>query len=438
MTGDIIQVPDALKNDYLFLRLLGEGSCGRTWLAKELRSGSEVAIKELKFYNNFKQLDLFKRESETLKTIDVRGIPKYYKNVDATSLNGANYLIQEYIPYPSLQSLLDSGRIFSEREVLDILYGIGKILYELQNRYSPPVLHRDIKPSNILYNDMQRDIEVYLIDFGSVANPQKQSEFSTVAGTYGYMAPEQLMGESRIQSDYYALGATAVHLLCGVSPYDIPHEVFKMQFEGVFEAKRIRISTHFLVLLQSMLAPDISKRPMDAAVLLTAIRNVMDGKPPFDVPVPVKTSSLWHKIQNFFADPYKDVIDKNHLATTTGYIQSIRWYANQYLFEYTFEVSSESYVGFAIVKSKKYKIFPDTQIRFSQNNATSLAIPDQCEVTCSTVTPEHVNYLSAQTIYLSDRLYQQYKSLVEEKTDDVRANDEKQTLEQSLGHRDLL
>ena len=387
-------------------------------MAKDLRSGAEVAIKELKFYNNFKQLDLFQRESETLKTIDVRGIPKYYKNVDATSLNGANYLIQEYIPYPSLQSLLDSGRIFSEREVLDILYGIGKILYELQNRYAPPVLHRDIKPSNILYNDMQRDIEVYLIDFGAVANPQKQSESSTVAGTYGYMAPEQLMGESRIQSDYYALGATAVHLLCGVSPYDIPHEVFKMQFEGVFEAKRIRISTHVLVLLQSMLAPDVSKRPKDAAVLLTAIRNIMDGKPPFDAPVPVKSSGLLRKIQSFFSDPYTDSIDKTRLATAKGYIQSIRWHGNQYLFEYTFEDSCKSYVGFAIVNSKRYTVLPEEQLRFSPQNAISLAIPDQCEVTYSIVTPAHVNYLRAQTIYLSDSLFQQYKSLVEGMSDD--------------------
>ncbi len=403
MNSDCLQVPDVLKKDYIYLRLLGEGSCGRTWLAKDLRSGEEVAVKELKFYDNYKQVDLFLRESETLKTIDVRGVPKYYKNVNAAVTNATSYLIQEYIPYPSLQSLLEQGRKFSDREVLDILCGIGKILYELQNRYTPPILHRDIKPSNILYNDMHGRVEVYLIDFGSVANPQKQSESSTVAGTFGYMAPEQLMGESRIQSDFYALGATAVHLLCGVPPYEISHDVFSMEFETVFAEKNIRISPQFIALLRSLLAPEISKRPADAAVLLTAIRNVMEERSPFETAVPVKAPGLLRRL--FRANMDNSLTPQ---ATAKGHIQAVCRHYNKYVFEYTFEEPTNTWIGFADICSEKYTILPEKELRFSNRNVSALEIPDQCEVTYAKNNPGYFNFLKPQTIYLSDRIYTQY------------------------------
>lgn len=153
--------PEVLRHDYIYLRLLGEGANGRTWLAQEILTGNEVAIKELKFYDNIKQADLFKREIEVLQSIQVRGVPKLYGSIEPSNMSEARYMIQEYIPHPSLQSLLDKGEQFDEKTVLSIMYEVGLILYELQNKYSPAILHRDIKPSNILYHNAYSRIEVF-------------------------------------------------------------------------------------------------------------------------------------------------------------------------------------------------------------------------------------------------------------------------------------
>ena len=210
-----IVTPAILNLDYRYIKLLGEGANGRTWLARDRRNALNVAIKELKFVEDFKTFELFQREAEVLQSIRVRGVPRCYANItkDLTS-----YIIQEYIPYPSLESMIDAGEIFEEDEVYSILDMVSEILFALETQYIPAIVHRDIKPGNILYQKATRTQEarVWLIDFGAVDNAHKQSSGSTIAGTFGYCAPEQLQGEVSVKSDYYALGATALHLLTGV------------------------------------------------------------------------------------------------------------------------------------------------------------------------------------------------------------------------------
>ncbi len=47
--------------------------------------------------------------------------------------------------------------------------------------------------------------------FGAVSNAQVQSGGSTIAGTFGYMAPEQNIGRATPASDTYALAALAAY-----------------------------------------------------------------------------------------------------------------------------------------------------------------------------------------------------------------------------------
>ena len=122
--------------------------------------------------------------------------------------------------------------------------------------------------------------EVYLIDFGAVANPQVQGGGSTVAGTYGYMPPEQLQGMAGIEADYYALGATALHLLTGISPATMESKTFELQFDDVIAQKAPKTSKQCRELLHLLLAPCVEERPKNAHELLHFIQNVHDGKSP--------------------------------------------------------------------------------------------------------------------------------------------------------------
>ena len=271
-TEEEIITPAILNLDYRYVRLLGEGANGRTWLAKDRRNATNVAIKELKFTDDIKCFELFEREAEVLQSVNIDGVPRF---IGHYAQGGTNYIIQEYIPYPSLDMLLERGEIFSEEEVYTIIELLSRILFALQTQYDPPIIHRDIKPGNILYKRREggRAAQIWLIDFGAVANPQKQSSGSTIAGTFGYMAPEQLQGEVSTRSDFYALGSTALHLLTGVFPYEIPNELFKLKFHPVIAEKAPKTTKPMIHLLDRLLASNAENRPANVHELRQAIQE---------------------------------------------------------------------------------------------------------------------------------------------------------------------
>ena len=268
----VISTPEILKHKYRYVRLIGEGSNGKTYLAVERLSGMKVAIKQLKTVNDFKSFDLFKREVATMQSVNIEGVPKYIDYVESRQSIDDYYLIQEYIEGRTLLDCIDemneNATTFSESKVWEFARCMVSILQALETEYQPPIIHRDIKPSNVLVTP---DGNYYLIDFGAVANPERKSLNSTIAGTQGYMAPEQLMGDCTIQSDYYGLGATMLHMLTGVAPFKIDNVGLELQFKQVIDETAPTTSARMRSVLSVLLAVKPEERPRDSRELYDII-----------------------------------------------------------------------------------------------------------------------------------------------------------------------
>ena len=247
---------------YVLVKPLGEGTQGETHEAVDKREGRLVAIKCFRVAKAkaWKDVELAEREAKTLASLDHARLPKYLEHFEE---NGALYLVMERIEGESVATLRRRGRPFTAAEVLRMLVEIGEALNYLGDR-SPSIIHRDIKPGNVI---RRPDGSFALVDFGAVRDRLKPAGGSTVVGTFGYMAPEQFQGRATLRSDVYGVAATALAMLTGAEPEELPHAGLAIDV-----AKAVPRGTpkDLVRALTSMLEPDPDKR---AASVDDALRN---------------------------------------------------------------------------------------------------------------------------------------------------------------------
>lgn len=101
-------------------------------------------------------------------------------------------------------------KTFSEKEIVKIGIDICKALVQCHKK---DIIHRDIKPENIFINEFG---DYLLGDFGISRIVNNAKKASTSAGTFEYMAPEQVKGNSLenygLTVDIYSLGLTLYEL----------------------------------------------------------------------------------------------------------------------------------------------------------------------------------------------------------------------------------
>ena len=243
---------DTLRDGrFVCLGILGEGSQGRTFDGLDKVEGRPVAIKrfDVRGAKGWKDVELAEREARVLRSLSHPKLPRY---VDHFEEGGALYLVMEKIEGETLASLRKRGVVFGEEEVTRLLRDASEVLDYLHSR-SPPVVHRDLKPGNVI---RRPDGSFAFVDFGAVRDRLRQGG-STVVGTFGYMAPEQFQGRALPASDVYAIGATAMAMLTGEEPEDLPHKGLAIQVRGALGR---RVSERLQRALESMLDPDPDRR----------------------------------------------------------------------------------------------------------------------------------------------------------------------------------
>jgi len=246
---------------------LGRGAQADTYLATEIARRQEVVVKRVRLGAGWKSFELHEREAKVLGQLRHAGVPRLHAALEEPP--GVFNLVMQRMPGDNLRDLSKRRRL-SELELRDVLIRGLEILDYLATR-SPPVVHRDIKPSNLVRDS---DGTLAIVDFGGVADVGEGAG-STLVGTYGYMAPEQLHGQATPATDLYALGATIVALAGGVEPEDVPRKGLKMDL-----AKHLpSMPAGFRKVLEAMTEPDPEQRPQRPRDVVAMLAKAFTSEP---------------------------------------------------------------------------------------------------------------------------------------------------------------
>jgi serine/threonine protein kinase len=199
------------------LEVLGHGGMGVVYKGRQPLLDRLVAIKVLRpdFQADDGFQERFLREARTLAKLRHPYIVTVY---DVGKSGQLYYLVMEFVEGATLRQLLVDGSI-SERDTLDF---VPQIAEALEHAHENGVVHRDIKPENVLIDPRGR---VRLVDFGlaTLFGPRAQErspDDNCVAGTLGYMAPEQLTSPESVdhRADIYSTGVVFYEMLAHALP----------------------------------------------------------------------------------------------------------------------------------------------------------------------------------------------------------------------------
>ncbi|XP_015886326.3 receptor protein-tyrosine kinase CEPR2 [Ziziphus jujuba] len=200
--------------------LIGSGSTGKVFRLSLKKNGSTVAVKQLWKGDGVKVLAA---EMDILGKIRHRNILKLYASL---TKGGSSFLVLEYMVNGNLFQALHR-EIKGGQPELDwyqrfrIALGSARGIAYLHHDCSPPIIHRDIKSTNIL---LDQDYEPKVADFGFAKiaeKSQKGSDYSSFAGTHGYIAPE-LAYTLKVTEKYdvYSFGVVLLELVTGRKPIE--------------------------------------------------------------------------------------------------------------------------------------------------------------------------------------------------------------------------
>jgi serine/threonine protein kinase len=278
--------PPIERRGYYLTEVLRRAAAVTTYAGIARESGSPVVLKELRIgaLNAWKEHDLFRREVDVLAAVRHDGVPRVLETFEEEDGAGGMRvcLVMQRVPGESLDARLARGAPFEEGDVRRVLEGVLEILAHLHS-LAPPIVHRDIKPANIVMDDAR----VFLVDFGGVRRflPWAKGG-STVIGTFGYMAPEQLHGDAAPVSDLYGLGAT----LAGCEASDLPRKGLRVDVAAI-PAAREPLRT----VVTRLLEPEPDARYGSAREALSALRDANTSPSPASDP---RSSALPMRVED--------------------------------------------------------------------------------------------------------------------------------------------
>jgi len=237
----------------------------------ELTSNAAVAVKLLK--DSRPELrNAFSAEALLLSQLEHPGIVRYRAHGELAE--GGAYIVTDWLEGEELGARLARGPL-SVGESIALIARAANVLVAAHAR---GIVHLDLKPSNLFLVDGDL-ANIRLLDFGIARLTRSvvsDPDDDLVAGTPGYMAPEQVLGEALSPAtDVFALGCVLYRCVVGRRIFEgSPIELMSRTVEETVTLPGALVPTihpAFNRLVASLLAPDPANRPADAAGVLAAI-----------------------------------------------------------------------------------------------------------------------------------------------------------------------
>ena len=263
--------PDLVLGRYRPLRPLGRGGSGSVWLARDERTGLEVALKIVPREG--------KRASRAAREMEAASRLRHERCVRAYDFGGDSghvYIAYEYVQGRTMREALRTGKLGDH----DSVEAAAQILDALAYAHRAGIVHRDVKPSNVLVEDAAT-ISIRLLDFGLAQfdDADTLTAVGDVPGTLAYISPERLRGsDATAASDVWAVGVLLWESLAGEHPFwgvPLPQVAAAIEAGAAPIAnRRADLAPALTKAVSSALAIEPGKRP-SAAQLAAELRAAL-------------------------------------------------------------------------------------------------------------------------------------------------------------------
>ena len=270
---------------YEILAPLGRGGMGEVYSARDSRLGRDVAVKILPQHlaNDSGARTRFEREAMAVASLSHPNIVVIF---DLGEERGVRFAVMELLQGETLRERIQRSSC-SPGEAAEVGAAIAE---GLGAAHAKGVIHRDLKPENVF---LTVDGQVKVLDFGlarmaspvpgglgSLAVTATETMPGTILGTFAYMSPEQVRGDtSNAPSDIFSLGSVLYETATGRPAFSRPSVAETMAAILNDAPPRITASPDLDRIVSRCLAKEARERPT-ASAAASALRLLVQRPAP--------------------------------------------------------------------------------------------------------------------------------------------------------------
>lgn len=263
---------------------LGRGGMSIVYKADHPTLSKKVAIKLLSpsLSQDPKFIERFKNEAKLLSSFRHQNIVSI---IDFGEENKQYYIVMDFIEGYTIRQMIQQTGPMSLKISLNVMKSVASAISYTHRK---GIIHRDLKSSNIMIDHTGR---ILVTDFGLSKDislksiPETTMQSNDIAGTFGYIAPEQLdpkIGNIDERTDIYSLGVVFYEMVTSQLPFsekNAPINLAYMHLSVVPEAPsklRKDLLPKAEQVIMKMLEKDPLKRYQSFDEVVSAVSEIED------------------------------------------------------------------------------------------------------------------------------------------------------------------